>query len=145
MSNDAHIVDLVVQLQPNDKPRGIDINPCTKQLFWTNWNKESPSIQRAYTSGFQKMDIITENIRMPNGIAVDVQNTYDTQIQRLFWADAQLDKIEMCDLDGRNCKIIASSHLQHPFDIAVYGDSLFYTDWKNHSVVRINKLSGKYL
>ena len=144
MSRYPYIVDLVVQLRPEDKPRGIDINVCTKQIFWTNWNKENPSIQRAYTSGFQKTSIITKDIRMPNGIAIDVQNTYDTQVQRLFWADAQLDKIEMCDLDGSSCRIVvASSILQHPFDIAVYGDSLFYTDWKNHSVVRVNKLSGE--
>ena len=143
MARHPYIVDLVVQLRPEDKPRGIDINMCTKQIFWTNWNKENPSIQRAYSTGYDMKSIITKDIRMPNGIAIDVQNTYDTQIQRLFWADAQLDKIEMCDLDGGNCKIVASSILQHPFDIAVYGDSLFYTDWKNHSVVRVNKLSGE--
>lgn len=38
--------------------------------------------------------IITTDIRMPNAIALDDFS------QKLFWADARLDKIERCELDG---------------------------------------------
>lgn len=30
----------------------------------------------------------------------------------------------------------------HPFDIAVYGNYLFWTDWVLHAVLRVNKFSG---
>lgn len=35
-----------------------------------------------------------------------------------------------------------SEHPQHPFDLAVYGDYIFWTDWVSHSVVRANKYTG---
>ena len=54
-----------------------------------------------------------------------------------------MDKIERCELDGSNRVIISRSTPQHPFDIAVYGDYLFWTDWMLRAVVRINKYSGE--
>ena len=130
-------MELVVQLNQDDKPRGIDIDICSGRIFWTNWNRGRPSIQRAFTSGYEKQDIITENIHMPNGITVDRMD------QKLYWADARLDKIEMCSLDGTLCKIVVSSSIEHPFDIAVHAESLFYTDWVSHRVLRVDKLSGE--
>ena len=135
--NESNKIELVVQLGHEDKPRGIDIDVCSGQLFWTNWNRRRPSIQKAYSSGFHKQDIITEHIHMPNGITVDSPS------QKLYWADARLDKIEMCNLDGSQCKIVVSSSIEHPFDIAVFGEALFYTDWVSHSVLKVNKLSGE--
>lgn len=35
-----------------------------------------------------------------------------------------------------------SEHPQHPFDLAVYGDYIFWTDWVSHSVMRANKYTG---
>lgn len=31
---------------------------------------------------------------------------------------------------------------QHPFDMAVHGDLLFWTDWVQHAVIRANKYTG---
>lgn len=30
----------------------------------------------------------------------------------------------------------------HPFDLAVYGDFIFWTDWVLHAVVRADKITG---
>ncbi|KAL1115242.1 hypothetical protein AAG570_007273, partial [Ranatra chinensis] len=65
-----------------------------RRIYWTNWNAHHPSIQRAYTLGFDQESIITTDIRMPNAIALD------HAAQKLYWADARLDKIERCDYDG---------------------------------------------
>lgn len=54
----------------------------------------SPSIQRSETTGAQLINIITDNIVIPNGLALDYQ------AERIYWADANLDKIEKCDFDG---------------------------------------------
>lgn len=32
---------------------------------------------------------------------------------------------------------------QHPFDIAVYGDYFFWTDWMLHAVLRADKYTGE--
>lgn len=68
-------------------------------IFWTNWNEASPSIQRCFASGAHPKSIVTKNIVVPNGLAID------HQMEKLFWADAALDKIEMCDFDGLDCQV----------------------------------------
>ena len=34
---------------------------------------------------------------------------------------------------------------QHPFGLAIHGNYLFYTDWIQHSVTRVNKFTGEDL
>ena len=79
----------MVQLGKEDKPRGIDLDVCEGMVYWTNWNRRHPAIQRAYYSGFNRQDLITENVHMPNGLALDLAE------RKLYWADARLDKIEV--------------------------------------------------
>ena len=75
---------------------------------------------------------------MPNALAVDSDS------RKIFWGDARLDKIERVDMDYPTKRIVLSkASPQHPFDMAVHGDYLFYTDWVLHAVVRINKYSGE--
>ena len=75
---------------------------------------------------------------MPNALAVD------SGARKIFWGDARLDKIERVDMDHPTHRVILTkASPQHPFDMAIYGDYLFYTDWVLHAVVRINKYSGE--
>lgn len=66
------------------------------RLYWTNWNSATPSIQRAFTSGYGLESIITTYIRMPNAV------TLDHGAQKLYWADARLDILERSEYDGTN-------------------------------------------
>ena len=75
---------------------------------------------------------------MPNALAVDSGS------RKVYWGDARLDKIERVDMDHPTHRIVLSkANPQHPFDMAIHGDYLFYTDWVLHAVVRINKYSGE--
>lgn len=65
-----------------------------RRIYWSNWNTQAPSIQRAYKNGFHMESIITTEIKMPNAI------TLDHYAQKLYWADARIDKIERCEFDG---------------------------------------------
>lgn len=113
------------------------MNLISRRVYWTNWNSRSPSIQRAYLTGFDVQSIITTDIRMPNALSLDLS------AQKLYWADARLDKIERADLDGKNRVILSKVSPQHPFDIAVYGNFIFWTDWVLHAVLRANKYTGE--
>ncbi|XP_029850375.2 prolow-density lipoprotein receptor-related protein 1 [Ixodes scapularis] len=136
LSDPGATPEKIVKLGPEDKPRGIVVSSCIKRVFWTNWNAQHPSIQRSFLSGFDPESIVTTQIRMPNGIAID------HQLQKLYWSDARLDKIERCDFDGGDRHVLLSEHPQHPFDLAVYGDFVFWTDWVAHAVLRANKHTG---
>ncbi|BET02800.1 low-density lipoprotein receptor [Nesidiocoris tenuis] len=128
--------EVVIKLQPLDKPRGIAVDVCDSRIYWTNWNNQHPSIQRSFTNGRLKESIITSEIRMPNAIALDDLS------QKLFWADARLDKIERCELDGTDRVILSNAAPQHPFAMAVYAEYIYWTDWVVHSVMRANKFTG---
>lgn len=130
------VPEKVVKMGSEDKPRGIVVSSCHGRMFWTNWNAQHPSIQRAYLNGLEVEAIVTTGIRMPNGI------TIDHRLQKLYWSDARLDKIERCNLDGQDRHVLLSEHPQHPFDLAVYGDFVFWTDWVAHAVLRANKDTG---
>lgn len=74
---------------------------------------------------------------MPNALALDLV------AQKLYWSDARLDKMERADLDGKNRVVLSKVSPQHPFDIAVYGNYIFWTDWVLHAVLRANKYTGE--
>ncbi|XP_055692338.1 low-density lipoprotein receptor-related protein 1 [Lutzomyia longipalpis] len=135
-ANNTNLVKVVMKLKAGDKPRGIAVESCMAMVYWTNWNQVTPSIQRAYISGYGLESVITTDIRMPNAI------TLDYEAHKLYWADARLDKVERADYDGSHRIILAHSTPKHPFSMAVYGDLLFWTDWVLHAVIRANKYSG---
>lgn len=135
-SNSTH-VETVIRLRPQDKPRGIAVDSCGGRIYWTNWNSQLPSLERAFFTGFGREAIIISEIRMPNAV------TLDHKAHKLYWADARLDKIERCEYDGTNRVVVTRSSPQHLFAIAVYGDFIFWTDWVLKAVLRADKLTGQ--
>lgn len=65
-------------------------------MYWTNWNEAKPSIDRSYLSGGMRQTVINTEIKTPNALTIDFR------ARKLYWSDARLDKIERCDLDGKN-------------------------------------------
>ncbi|XP_030747153.1 prolow-density lipoprotein receptor-related protein 1 [Sitophilus oryzae] len=135
----ASAVETIVKLRTQDKPRGIAVDSCDQRVYWTNWNAHQPSIDRAFSTGYDKESIITTEIRMPNAI------TLDHKAQKLYWGDARLDKIERCEYDGSKRVVLAKITPQHPFALAVYGDFIYWTDWISHAVIRADKYTGQYV
>ncbi|CAB3364278.1 Hypothetical predicted protein [Cloeon dipterum] len=129
--------DVLLQLGSTGKPRGIALDSCSERVYWTNWDSSKPAIQRSYFRSTGVDSIITTDIKMPNAITLDHKEI------KIYWADARLDKIERCEYDGRNRIILSKTNLQHPFDITVYGDFVFWTDWVTHAVMRANKYTGE--
>ena len=41
------------------------------RLFWTDWSIMNPMIERANMDGSERVALITENIFLPNGLAID--------------------------------------------------------------------------
>lgn len=74
-------------------------------MFWTNWNEQSPSIMRATLTGANVLVIIGNDIRTPNGLAID------HRAEKLYFSDATLDKIERCEYDGTR-RYVSDTHTQ---------------------------------
>jgi len=86
--------------------------------------------------GTWRLAIVTTELGWPNGLAID----YDGQ--RLYWADAQLDRIETADLSGRY-RVQLVQGATHPFGLTQLGAFLYWTDWRSKSIERVDKATGK--
>ncbi|XP_042180439.1 low-density lipoprotein receptor-related protein 1-like isoform X1 [Oncorhynchus tshawytscha] len=128
--------DTVVTMSGNDHPRAFVLDECQDLMFWTNWNEQSPSIMRATLSGNNVLVIIGNDIRTPNGLAID------HRAEKLYFSDATLDKIERCEYDGSRRYVVLKNEPVHPFGLAVYGDYIFWTDWVRRAVLRADKYVG---
>ncbi|XP_022803617.1 sushi, von Willebrand factor type A, EGF and pentraxin domain-containing protein 1-like isoform X3 [Stylophora pistillata] len=106
-------------------------------MYWTDWGA-APKVEKAAMDGSVRRSIVTGNLAWPNGL------TLDQTTNRLYWADAKLDTIEMSDLDGGNRQIVLSSSAGiHPYGLTIYQDILYWTDWNNRSISSYNATSGE--
>ncbi|KAI1891106.1 hypothetical protein AGOR_G00160530 [Albula goreensis] len=128
--------DTVVTMSSDDHPRAFVLDECQSLMFWTNWNEQSPSIMRASLSGANVLVIIGDDIRTPNGLAID------HRAEKLYFSDATLDKIERCEYDGSHRYVVLKNEPVHPFGLAVYGEYIFWTDWVRRAVLRADKYVG---
>ena len=69
--------------------------------------------------------------------------SYISVFQRLYFADAQTDKIESCNLDGTNRIVILDRPSTfHPYGVSVYQDRLYWSDLLQHHIMHCNKEDG---
>ena len=109
---------------------------ASRKMYWTDWGA-NPKIEQAEMDGSARQTIVTGNLAWPSGL------TIDQATNRLFWADAKLDKIEASDLTGGNRQLIVSSSADiHPYGLVVHEDMLYWTDWNTKSISRFNLSSG---
>lgn len=118
-----------------DKPRAVAVYPEERLLFWSDWGNR-PFIGSAGMDGSRRKDIITKDIVWPNGLAVD------DSIQRIFWSDAKLNRIESSRLDGTD-RVVLPVTVSHPYAIDVFEDSIYWCDPVAHEVQSCDKFTGK--
>ena len=63
-------------------------------MYFTNLQKRAPQIERAALDGTERVVLFSTGISKPVALAVDNAEG------RLFWADADLKRIESSDLAG---------------------------------------------
>lgn len=87
-------------------------------MFWTDWGDLRPGIYRSNMDGSAAYRLVSEDVKWPNGIAVDEQ--------WIYWTDAYLDCIERITFSGQQRSVILDN-LPHPYAIAVFkvGPHLF--------------------
>ena len=102
-----------------------------RRLYWSDWGKENPKIESSNLDGSNRTTLISENIKWPNGVALDYKR------RLLYWVDAGTDKIEYYNLvDKKRYKLTVGS--PHAFGISVLGDMLYWTDWQQRALFQWN-------
>ncbi|KAH9498800.1 Exosome complex protein, partial [Bulinus truncatus] len=125
-------------------PRAIVLDPRIGRLFWTDWDGSFPRIESCSMAGELETRRVVYDIRQykgggwPNGLALD----YETR--RLYWIDARSDTIHCVLYDGSDHRLILTSNaaLNHPFSLTVFEHHVYWTDWRNNTLVMANKFNG---
>ncbi|CAJ0573858.1 unnamed protein product, partial [Mesorhabditis spiculigera] len=134
--------ELLLMLSVSDKPRGIAVHPCRMLIFFTNWQPQQPAVERVYFSGYKRERIITENLVSPSAIAVDFA------ADKLYFTEAQTGTIQRADFDGTHREtVLTNSNTterknSHPYALAILDDTIYFSDWFQRAIIRINKLDG---
>lgn len=121
------------------RPRGIAVHPKAGFLFWTDWDRNNPSVSRSNLDGKDVVKLFGKPIvQWPNGITIDQMS------ERIYWVDAMEDYIASSDLNGKYFKRIFSNdqRVTHPFAVAVLKDKMYWDDWKEKSIFVADKDSG---
>jgi hypothetical protein len=120
-----------------DKPRGIDVFPERGILFYSDWGVQ-PGIMKAGMDGKNVERIVKlPKAHWPNGVAVD------GVLERIFWSEAKQNILESAKFDGSDRRILSMGVAKHPFSVAVFEDTLYWSDWQTREIRSVNKFTGK--
>ncbi|KAF4521568.1 hypothetical protein B566_EDAN001288 [Ephemera danica] len=123
-------------VRTKNTPCGIVVVPQIGMMYWADWGEQS-HIVRAGMDGSQMEALITKDLHWPNSVAVDYTN------QRLYWADAKLHTLESSHLDGTDRRMVAKSKVGDPYSIALFENSLYWSDADGFEIRSCDKFTGK--
>lgn len=108
-------------------------------MYWTNCNHLNATIERSRLDGTGRQVMVHQNLFMPLGIAVDVENNV------LYWSDEREGmyySIESSDLqnNGTRYTLVHGTHHQ-PYAIALDDRDIYWSDWINNAVWTMPKNS----
>ncbi|XP_019869028.2 low-density lipoprotein receptor-related protein 4 isoform X2 [Aethina tumida] len=117
-------------------PRSVAVFPRKGYLYWSDWGSK-PKIERSFLDGSSRKTIVDTDLSLPIGLVVDYL------AKRLYWIDAKMnaEKIETSDLHGENRVLLNVQG--SPFSLTQFGDHIYWTDWKEKSVNKADKTTGK--
>jgi len=119
----------------NKKPSGITTDSCSGNIFWTNSDRKSPSIEVFHPATGNSWTLLSTNLTRPRGI------TLDSQERKLYWTDIKKGQffISRSNLDGTDREVVCSGKDHDAFAIAVSEEFIYWSDWTRHALWRTRK------
>ncbi|XP_051944898.1 pro-epidermal growth factor [Xyrauchen texanus] len=118
------------------KPRGIALHPEAQKVYWTDMGSR-PSVERSGLNRETREVVISTGLVSPSGLAVDHGS------QLLYWCDLSRGLIESARLDGSDRHVLSENQVGRPFDVAVFENVLWVSDWDGHLLYRLDTRTGQ--
>lgn len=134
-SNNGYICN-VLMTSGMHRPRGIVLYPQRGRMYWSDWG-DKPLIGVANMDGTEARPFVEKDLGFPNGLALDWPN------ERLYWVDDKRRTIESIRLDGSDRRQVLKKLHKSPYGIAVFQNSIYWSDKAAMSIEYCNKFSGK--
>lgn len=120
-----------------DFPRGLITDPCTRMMYWSNWDLKHPTIERSYMNGSHREIIIEKDLCMPHGLALDIKE------QKLYWVSNGKHfnsfHIERSYVDGSEREIVYDGVNHYAYYLTVSEDYIYWTDWQEDALWSMRK------
>ena len=111
----------------------------SRYVYWSDWGY-NPRIEQGALDGSSsdRRILVNTDLGWVNGM------TLDYTLDRLYWVDARLKRIESIKLDGTDRRMISSILREHPFAVTVFENYLYYSDWQKgeKAIRKVNKFTG---
>ncbi|XP_009877538.1 PREDICTED: low-density lipoprotein receptor-related protein 5-like [Apaloderma vittatum] len=120
----------------HDRPRAIVVNAERGYMYFTNMQERAPKIERAALDGTEREVLFTTGLIRPVALVID------NKLGKLFWVDADLKRIESCDLSGANRVTLEDSNILQPMGLTVLGNHLYWIDRQQQMIERVEKING---
>lgn len=126
----------VVLRGDRDRPRAIAVNAERGYMYFTNMQDHAAKIERASLDGTEREVLFTTGLIRPVALVVD------NALGKLFWVDADLKRIESCDLSGANRLTLEDANIVQPVGLTVLGRHLYWIDRQQQMIERVEKTTG---
>uniref|UniRef100_A0A3P9JKQ0 Epidermal growth factor n=1 Tax=Oryzias latipes TaxID=8090 RepID=A0A3P9JKQ0_ORYLA len=121
-----------------ERPKGIAVHPLKKKLIWTDVGRR-PVVEASSLEGGDRAVIASSGLVAPTGLTIDFTE------DRLFWCDQKRGVIESAGLDGSDRRVVSENQVGQPFNLAVFEDQLWVSDWERKQIRTVHKRNGKNL
>ncbi|XP_068625224.1 vitellogenin receptor Yl [Battus philenor] len=112
------------------RPRYVTLDVNRGMMFWSDWHKQAV-IMKARMDGMGA-DVLVEGLQtFATGLAVDAPN------QRLYFVDGTVQVVKIDD--GKTYSLFEEP-FHHPYSIAVFENTVFWSDWTTNTVQSTDKL-----
>lgn len=100
-------------------------------MYWSDWGSVA-RIEKASMDGTNRVVIHDTSLVWPNALTLDIPS------QTLYWADANLDKVESSGVDGTNRRLITQIGVDHPYGIVIDNNGIYFSDWTGNTIRTIS-------
>ena len=104
-------------------------------LFWSDWSKTQSRIMRATMDGSKVETLVTFNKQKPTQLTITPADGY------IYWVDANNGTLQKIKYDGTGYEFVWKG-IGKPFGIAVYDQSIFWSDVLEGTIYRCNSQSN---